>query len=588
MGRRTAALVAACVACLFAVAGSAIAAPRALYVSADYPSAGLHTLTINPSTGQLTEVGSAVSAGPVPTVPTVTPNGSRLFVGDFYGDQIYGFPLDDSTGAPGTGIATSSGSGSNPNSVVASPDGSALFSANYGNDSLGTFALGAGGALSAAAGSPATTGIAPSSIAVSPQSNFAYSTHLIGDTLGGFTRGGATALAGLTGFPLGTDEKPVDQEFSADGKFLFVAAQTDQTITTYAVNQSSGALAAVGTSAAVGGTVNGLAASPNGKWLAAVSSSPDTVTTYAIDSSGGLTQIGSPVPDGGQAPNDVVITPDSRFAYAANYNSGDVSGFSLDQATGAASALSGSPFGSFGGPAFSLTVNPNQGPAAAFTLSGGPTVSFDAGAGSDPDGSIAQYAWNFGDGSSAVTSAPSTRHTYSPGRYTASLTVTDNEGCSTTQIGTGQTLSCNGSGAAQVARSFTVAAPVPQKSSIVIWRQTAAQVVKRHRRFHSVRVAFNINFNANTVVQFQRERVGRSANGRCVKKTRSNARRQRCTLVRNYGRASNLRGRAIRNSKTYSKFGGRRIQRGRYRVRLAANTADGLRSSAVVARFTVR
>jgi hypothetical protein len=301
-----------------------------------------------------------------------------------------------------------------------------------------------------------------------------------------------------------------------------------------------------------------------------------------------LTQIGSPVAEGDSYPNDVVITPDSQHVYAANYYGGDISGFSLNQSSGAATALSGSPFGSFGGPAFSLAVSPNQGPSAAFTLSGGPTVSFSAGASNDPDGSIAQYTWNFGDGSSAVTSSPFISHTYAPGSYKPTLTVTDNEGCSTSQIGTGQTISCNGSGAAQVSQSVSVAAPLPQVVSLVISRQSGSQLVKNHRRFHSVRVAFNINFNANTVVQFQRVGIGRFVNGRCVSKTHSNARRHHCTLVRNYGRASNLRSRAIKNSKTYSKFGGRPVNSGKYRVRLKANTANGLRSSSVFASFRVR
>jgi hypothetical protein len=54
-------------------------------------------------------------------------------------------------------------------------------------------------------------------------------------------------------------------------------------------------------------------------------------------------------------------------------------------------------------------------------------VSFNGSASSDPDGTIAGYAWNFGDGGSA--SGATTSHTYSAvGNYTATLTVTDNNG----------------------------------------------------------------------------------------------------------------------------------------------------------------
>ena len=77
----------------------------------------------------------------------------------------------------------------------------------------------------------------------------------------------------------------------------------------------------------------------------------------------------------------------------------------------------------------------NQGPqlsiSATPTSGGSPLlVSFFSSA-SDPDGYIASYFWNFGDSSSSNT--PSPQHWYATGSYTASLTVTDNSGASTTR-----------------------------------------------------------------------------------------------------------------------------------------------------------
>jgi|GEM_PF-6438472 len=55
------------------------------------------------------------------------------------------------------------------------------------------------------------------------------------------------------------------------------------------------------------------------------------------------------------------------------------------------------------------------------------TVTFDASSSYDPDGFIVSYSWNFGDGSTA--SGQTVTHTYSSaGTYTVTLTVTDNEG----------------------------------------------------------------------------------------------------------------------------------------------------------------
>jgi PKD repeat protein len=77
-------------------------------------------------------------------------------------------------------------------------------------------------------------------------------------------------------------------------------------------------------------------------------------------------------------------------------------------------------------------VPPNQLPVAivsAAPASGaGPlNVTFTGSSSYDPDGSIASYAWAFGDGTSSTAQNPA--HTYaSPGTYTATLTVTDNRG----------------------------------------------------------------------------------------------------------------------------------------------------------------
>ena len=66
-------------------------------------------------------------------------------------------------------------------------------------------------------------------------------------------------------------------------------------------------------------------------------------------------------------------------------------------------------------------------PSATPTSGDAPLIVAFTGAGSDADGSIASYAWMFGDGGTSDLQNPS--HTYgTPGSYTARLTVTDNAG----------------------------------------------------------------------------------------------------------------------------------------------------------------
>lgn len=75
-----------------------------------------------------------------------------------------------------------------------------------------------------------------------------------------------------------------------------------------------------------------------------------------------------------------------------------------------------------------VTVVANQAPSAAFTQTAANlVVGFDGSSSADPDGSIASYAWTFGDGTTGTGIKPS--HTYgAPGTFQVTLVVTDNQG----------------------------------------------------------------------------------------------------------------------------------------------------------------
>ena len=75
-----------------------------------------------------------------------------------------------------------------------------------------------------------------------------------------------------------------------------------------------------------------------------------------------------------------------------------------------------------------------QNPVASFTYSPDmptptETITFDASSSFSPNGAIVTYAWDFGDGYSAVLTSPTTTHSYPlDGNYTVQLIVTDNVG----------------------------------------------------------------------------------------------------------------------------------------------------------------
>ena len=78
-----------------------------------------------------------------------------------------------------------------------------------------------------------------------------------------------------------------------------------------------------------------------------------------------------------------------------------------------------------------ITINPNQAPIANAgtdqTAEVNKLIIFNGSGSYDPDGSIASYQWNFGDGNTA--SGQIATHSYSTaGNFTVALTVTDNGG----------------------------------------------------------------------------------------------------------------------------------------------------------------
>jgi len=104
----------------------------------------------------------------------------------------------------------------------------------------------------------------------------------------------------------------------------------------------------------------------------------------------------------------------------------------------------------------------NQPPVASFTYSAencpsctpmvGGSILFDASSSSDPDGTITNYGWDFGDGSSDA--GATVQHIFtSPQQFTVTLTVTDNDGLTASastdidlSLGNGDLLLCRSSG----------------------------------------------------------------------------------------------------------------------------------------------
>ena len=208
-----------------------------------------------------------------------------------------------------------------------------------------------------------------------------------------------------------------------------------------------------------GTTPVGIAMTPTGSalYVAAGRGAGGTVIGFAIGAGGALSPGGAV--DLASRPWYLSASPDGRSLFAAG---GD--GHLFDLGPAAALAPKAFPGIALDDP-FGVVVSPNQPPVASFAAAAagvaGLPIGFDASGALDPDGTIARYDWDFGDGTRLLDGGPTPRHVYAgPGAYQVVLVVTDNEGASTMTVFTGGTALGNGEPVARASRVIQIAPPV--------------------------------------------------------------------------------------------------------------------------------
>jgi DNA-binding beta-propeller fold protein YncE len=195
------------------------------------------------------------------------------------------------------------------------------------------------------------------------------------------------------------------------------------------------------------------ALSPSGStaWVACNGSGSLEEIDLSTDLSVGTFPLGE---GGSDATAGVAVSPDGSIVYVVDSTAGAVVPFDVT------SQIADAPITAVAANA-GVYITPDQGPTAAVTASSaGLTTTFTATgsvAGTSP---IAQYSWNFGDGS-PVTFTPTATisHTYATaGTYTATVTESDSAGTSDFQLYTGQSAVDEGTSAAVASVQVVVAA----------------------------------------------------------------------------------------------------------------------------------
>lgn len=395
-----------------------------------------------------------------------SPDGEHLYLPGFSGG-VYAYDVS-STGTLSPLTGSPFAAGVTPSGVAASPDGKHVYVSNstfanqpdYSDSSVSAYSVATDGSLEEVAGSPFPSAANPHGVAISPDGRHLYAASSF-NGVSAYDIASDGSLSEVTGSPFAAGTAPEQIVASPDGEHLYVSNYTSSDVSAYDIG-SDGSLDEVAGSPFVAGThpLGGSAVTPDGNHLYVSNVDSSDVSAYDIAADGTLTEMaGSPF-SAGVSPFGVTASPDGKHLYVSNQGGG-VSAYDI-AADGTLTEMTGSQFAAGTSP-FGVVVTPNQPPVASFTSgaaeAGSPT-SFNASASTDPDGTVARFDWDFGDGNTVPDGGPTPTHTYaSVGNYDVTVTLTDNEGCSTTSVYTGQTTSCNGSPVAEKTKAVAVTSP---------------------------------------------------------------------------------------------------------------------------------
>lgn len=191
---------------------------------------------------------------------------------------------------------------------------------------------------------------------------------------------------------------------------------------------------------------------PNGETIYVTNIYNDTVTVIDVASETILATISVPT---GTGPFWAAATPDGQTVYCANLNTSNVT--PINTATNTA----GTQIVPVLGANQDIVMSPDPAPVASFTFSGtaaGSVTTFNASNSISPIGTIVEYAWDFGDGTTLSTPNPIVNHIFTSGNtFKVTLTVTNSAGTSISKIFSSRFMSNNGDKSAVISQHIEIA-----------------------------------------------------------------------------------------------------------------------------------
>lgn len=412
-----------------------LAGARDVYVTSQTPN----TVSVIDS-GRNAVFETISGVGEHPREVAIVPDGTRAYVGNRISKTVTA--IDTRTRKV---IGEPIPVGDDAISLAISPDGKTVY--------VGLLELGAVAVIDTGtnqlAGEPIKVGGNPRGIAFTPDGSRAYVA--IKDS--GSVSVIDTRTRMVVGGPIAVGDNPRSIAIAPDGSHAYVTNAGAESVSVIDTR----------TNVVVGEPIklleahfSGVAITPDGSRAYMADETHDAVAVLDTRTS---QFVGEPIKVG-ENPRTVAITPNGRRAYVTEENPGTVSVIDL-----VAGKVVGEPIPVGAGP-FGVAIVPNQAPVSVLRLKTvrarpGVPVVFDAFGSRDPDGDRAPSGtFSFGDRRTAPLRRTRNTHTYAkPGAYRVRLTLTDEEGCSTRPVFTGQTAYCNGAERATRTKLVKVAHP---------------------------------------------------------------------------------------------------------------------------------
>jgi 6-phosphogluconolactonase len=280
---------------------------RHLYSLADIPRPGLKALeaieaySVNPATGNLTNIGERVSDGPEGCHISVDPSGRCIVATNYFAHYIEVFPiLADSTVGPRTCLVRHKGKGPNavrqeaahPHSTNFDPTGRFAIVADLGLDRLFVYRLNAEqGTLSPNEPAFATLapGVGPRHFAFHPDGRHAFVIDEMGGSITALNwdseKGTLAPYQAISILPNGFRGNNTSAEVvvGKSGKFVYGSNRGDESIVVLAFDPETGALTFVQRMGDGIRTPRNYAIDPSGKWLVCGNMTANTASIYRID-----------------------------------------------------------------------------------------------------------------------------------------------------------------------------------------------------------------------------------------------------------------------------------------------------------------